>query len=465
MLKFSTATTFYLLLVWLTAGFSPAALAVPSDSTAADTLKAKTVVYRFKLHEDIMPNAARLVDKALAAAEARKADVVVMELNTYGGRVDIADSIRTKLMNARPLTVSYIINNAASAGALISLACDSIYMSKSATMGAVTVVSQDGQQMPDKYQSYMRSKMRATAEAQGRDPDIAEAMVDDRIAIPGIVDSGEVLTLTASEALRYDFCDGIANSTAEVLAALGLEDYELVEHEISRLDNIIAFLLNPIVSSILMLMIFGGIYFELQTPGIGFPLAAALVGATLYFAPLYLEGLAANWEIALFFVGLVLIAVELFALPGFGVAGVAGILLVVGSLTLSLVENNFFDFSLTGIDQVGTAFLRVSLTLFAGLAFLLAFGGSFFNSPAFRRISLQDEQLADQGYTIKRDTISRFLHRDGKALTDLRPSGKIEVDDEILDAMSEGGFIERGSPVTVLRIEANTLIVRDMTET
>jgi len=430
-----------------------------SDSAAVEP--DKEIIYFFQLHEDIMPNAARLVDNALDEAVERNADVIIMELNTYGGRVDVADSIRAKLLNVAPLTVSYIINNAASAGALISIACDSIYMNKSSTIGAVTVVSQDGQQMPDKYQSYMRSKMRATAEAQGRNPDIAEAMVDDRISLPGIIDSGEVLTFTASEALKYDFTDGIVANLDEVIAALGITEYELIEHEVTPMDKIFAFLLNPIVSSILMLMIFGGIYFELQTPGIGFPIAAAVIGAVLYFAPLYIEGLAEHWEIVLFFVGIILIGVEIFVLPGFGAAGAAGIALIVGSLTLSLIQNDMFDFSVAGMDQIGIALLRVVVTLFAGIALMVAFGGSIFNSAAFKRITLQDEQLAEHGYSIRRDDIHGMVNKKGVAITDLRPSGKIEIDDEILDAMSEGGFIERGSNIIILKIETNTLIVRE----
>lgn len=468
MSKFSTQIGTILLL--LTILFSNN-LAISQDTTAMDSLPQTTdttvteverakQVYYFKLHEEIMPNAARLVHKALEEAEQIDADVVIMELDTYGGRVDIADSIRSMLLNARPLTVSYIINNAASAGALISIACDSIYMKQAATIGAVTVVNQEGTQMPDKYQSYMRSKMRATAEAQGRNPDIAEAMVDDRIALEGIIDSGEVLTFTASEALTYDFCDKIVTNRQEVLDALGMEDYEITEYVPSTMDQIFQFLLNPIVSSIVMLMIFGGIYFELQTPGVGFPLAAAILGATLYFAPLYLEGLAANWEIVLFLVGLILIGVEIFVLPGFGIAGTMGITIIIGSLTLSMIENNFFDFSLTGVDKVGIALLRVTLTLLAGVALMFTFGGSIFNSPAFKRIMLQDEQLAGAGYTILSEGFSDLKGSEGQAITDLRPSGKVEINDEIYDAMSEGGYIEVKSAIRVIGMDQNTLIVR-----
>lgn len=438
---------------------NPATKAIEKDSLITEN--DEKIIYHFKLLEDIMPNAGRLVRNAVTAAEEMNADVIIMELNTYGGRVDIADTIKSILLNAEPLTVAYILNNAISAGAFISLACDSIYMKEEASMGAVTVVNgQDGQAMPDKYQSMMRSKMRSTAEAQGRDPEIAEAMVDDRIYIPGVIDSGKTLTFTASEALEHDFCDGIVESLDEVIQKLKIDDYEIVEHEVTAIDKIIAFLLNPAVSSILMLMIFGGIYFELQTPGIGFPLAAAMIGATLFFAPLYLQGLAASWEVVLFFIGIALLAVEIFVLPGFGVAGVGGLILIIAALTLSLIQNNAFDFSLTGTDEIGKALFRVMITLSVGIAGMVAFGGSFFKSRAMQRITLTDEQRAEDGYAIRKLELEHLQGAEAIAITDLRTAGKIEFEDEIYDAISEGDFIDKGTKVKVIRIDVNTLVVR-----
>jgi membrane-bound serine protease (ClpP class) len=426
------------------------------------TQKTEQIIYHFKLYDDIMPAAGRLVKNAIKEAEAAKADVIIMELNTYGGRVDIADTIKTFLLNTDIKTVSYIVNNALSAGAFISIACDSIYMKEDATIGAVTVVSgTDGSQMPDKYQSVMRAKMRSVAELNGRDPDIAEAMVDDRVSIPGIIDSGKVLSFTASEALKHNFNDGIVENLEDVIKFLDIKKYKIVEHEIKVIDKIIGFLLNPIVNSVLMLLIFGGIYFELQTPGIGFPLAAAMIGATLFFAPLYLEGLAASWEVVVFFVGIAFIAMELFVLPGFGVAGALGIIMIVGSLTLSLVHNDVFDFSFTGWDKVGTALARVMGTILIGLGAMFAIGGSFLRSKAFLRLTLQDEQRSELGYTVKSAGIDIHIGTEGKTVTDLKTSGKVEMTDgEIYDAISEGGWIDKGSIIKVLRIEGNTLVVR-----
>ena len=167
--------------------------------------------------------------------------------------------------------------------------------------------------------------MRSTAEKKGRDPILAQAMVDPDIHVNGIVDSGKVLTFTTSEAIKYGFCEAQVNSKEELLKVAGIENYEIIEQKLSWIDQIIMFLINPFMSGILIMLIIGGIYFELQTPGIGFPLIVAIIAALLFFAPHYLGGLAAHWEILIFIIGLILLIVEIFVIPGFGVFGIVGI--------------------------------------------------------------------------------------------------------------------------------------------
>ncbi len=298
----------------------------------------KTIVYKFDIKQEIGPAAWRSTMHSLAEAKKAKADYILIHMNTYGGLLDAADSIRTALINYEIPIMVFIDNNAASAGALISIACDSIYMRAGANIGAATVVDQSGKPVPDKYQSYMRSMMRATCEAHGkdtiisdndtlyiwhRDPLIAEAMVDPKKSVEGVSKAGEVLTMTASEAIKYGFSEGTANTVEEVLALAGIKNYEIKEYKTTTLDKLIDILISPYFSGILIMIMLGGIYFELQSPGIGFPLAAAGIAAVLYFAPLYLEGLAENWEIVLFVAGVILLMIEVFAIPGFGVAGVS----------------------------------------------------------------------------------------------------------------------------------------------
>lgn len=434
----------------------------PFQGNAQDTssLKGKKV-YVFPIREEIAPPVQRTTRKALEEARALKADIILIHMNTYGGMLESADSIRTAILNSDIPFWVFIDNNAASAGALISIACDSIYMREGASIGAATVVNQTGEALPDKYQSYMRAMMRATAEAKGRNPDIAQAMVDPRIAIPGIIDSGAVLTFTTSEAIANGFCEGKAETVEEVLAQAGLEDYTIVRQELSGMDKIIGFLVNPFISGILIMLIIGGIYFELQTPGIGFPSAAAVLAALLYFAPLYLEGLAEHWEILLFIVGVVLLAVEIFALPGFGVAGISGVVLVVGSLTLAMIDNIGFDPSTFRARGLLVAFFTVIISSF--LAIILSFwlGQKVFSTPRlFGHLALDTTQQAKDGYIAAVDEYRNMIGRTGKAYTMLRPSGKVEIEGEIFDASAETGYIEAGTPVEVVRYINAQLIVR-----
>jgi membrane-bound serine protease (ClpP class) len=314
--------------------------------------------------------------------------------------------------------------------------------------------------MPDKYQSYMRSTMRATAEAKGRNPDIAQAMVDASIAIDGINDSGKVLTFTASEAMKHGFCEGMAESIPEVLAMNGITDYELKNFEPTPIDNLIGWLINPAISGILIMIIIGGIYFELQTPGVGFPLAAAVTAATLYFAPLYLEGLAENWEIILFLAGLVFIGIEIIVLPGFGVAGVAGIALVLTGLTLSLVNNVGFDFEMVMPNKLITAGLTVILGLILGLFGSISLARKFLTSTMMSNVVLTGIQRKEDGFIGIDASESALVGHEGIAFTILRPSGKVEIEGELYDATALNGFIEKGEQIKVVKHEMAQLFVK-----
>ncbi len=436
------------------------------------------VVYKFRIDDQIAKPMWRITQKSFAEAERLKADIILIQMNTYGGLVDVADSIRTKILNSRIPVYIFIDDNAASAGALISIACDSIYMRAGGKMGAATVVNQTGEQVPDKYQSYMRATMRATAEAHGkdtiisgsdtlikwkRDPHIAEAMVDPSMVVPEISDSGKVLTFTAEEAVKYGFCEGIVTSAADIMEKAGFDNYEIIEFTPTTLDIIINFLLNPVIHSLLIMLIIGGIYFELQTPGIGFPLAAAAVGAVLYFAPLYLEGLAENWEILVFILGLILLAVEIFALPGFGVAGIAGIIMMVSGLTMAMVDNLVFDGGdiPLAINTVMKALMIVILSVLFAVVASIYFGRKLITSKAFPGIALTETQQKEDGFTSADLSENQLVGLEGTAYTVLRPSGKVEIGKEIYDAKSENGFIEKGSKVIVVRFETGQLYVEE----
>jgi membrane-bound serine protease (ClpP class) len=417
-------------------------------------------VFTFAINQDIDPGMNRRVKLAIDQAEALKVDVILIEMDTYGGAVTDADEIRTRILESKIPVYVFINKDAASAGALISIACDSIYMAPGASIGAATVVNgTDGAAAPDKYQSYMRSMMRSTAEATGRNPQIAEAMVDEKLVVPGISDSSSVITFSVTEAIQNGFCEGEYASVKEILAAQGLQSAEIIAYEEKTVDTIISFFLSPAVSGILILLIIGGIYFELQTPGVGFPLAVTLTAALLYFIPYYLNGLAENWEILAFVIGIILLVVEFFIIPGFGVFGVAGIVLTLGGLVLGMLPNQAFDFELVPSSQLFGALLTVILAALAGVGMVFWLTPKVNEWGAFKHLTLASTQDRSQGYTSSTYT-EDMLGKTGKVHSRLRPSGKVEIGGEIYDAYSRGEFLEQGEAIEVISTEGTSLRVK-----
>lgn len=434
------------------------------------------LIYKINIDSEINTTSRIFLSNGLKEAGQLNATAVLLRLNTYGGALTDADSMRTALLyNDIPVYV-FIDNNAASAGALISIACNKIFMRPGASIGAATVVEGvNGEQAPDKYQSYMRSIIRATAEAHGRDtiiegkdttyrwirnPLIAEAMVDDRIYIPNVVDSGKVLTLTAQEALRWGFCDGIVDSEKELITEyLGYKTYELKEYQPSFYDRLKGFLTNPGFQAFLIMIIIAGIYFELQTPGFGFPSIAALTAAVLYFTPLYMDGLVQYWEILVFCIGIILVLLELFVIPGFGIAGIGGIILIGMGLIFALVNNDYFTFREVELPDLS----RSVLTVLSGM--LLSFFGILWLSSRigekgmFRKVALTTD--LENSKSIDTHT-HPLVGQQGKAMTGLRPSGKVMIQNEIYDAISIHSFIESGADVRVVKSENMQIYVEEL---
>ena len=284
-------------------------------------------------------------------------------------------------------------------------------------------------------------------------------MVDERVIVPNLIDSGKVLTFTAEEAVKWGYCDGIAESANEVITKyLGYTEYDLTTFTPTLLDKLKGFLTSPYLQSLLILVIIGGIYFELQTPGIGFPSAAAIIAAVLYFAPLYIDGLAQNWEILVFIAGILLIVAEIFVIPGFGIAGIAGIIFVITGLTLSLLNNYNFNFDAVSGPDFGRATLTVLLGLGSAFILMLWISSKIGSKGLFRKVAL----IADLEDAVSVPVFTNLVGKEGFAATVLRPSGKVWIDDEVYDGISEQGFIEKGTAVKVIRSENAQVYVQPL---
>ncbi|MDR1632810.1 MAG: nodulation protein NfeD [Dysgonamonadaceae bacterium] len=437
------------------------------------TEKKEALIYQININSEINTTSHIYLINGLKEANAMNVDAILLHLNTYGGTLVDADSMRSAILyNPIPVHV-FIDNNAASAGALIAIACKKIYMREGASIGAATVVNGgSGEAMPDKYQSYMRSIIRATAESHGkksvitgndtiyewiRDPKIAEAMVDERIYIQNVIDSGKVLTLTAQEAVKMGFCDGIAENVDEVITQhFGYKNYKSAEYKPTFLDKLKGFLMNPAFQAVLIMIIIAGIYFELQTPGVGFPTFAAIGAAILYFTPLYLDGLVQNWEIIVFLIGIAGVFLEIFVFPGFGISGILGIICIGAGLVFALLNNDYFSFKEVRMPDISQALLTVLSGLILSFLIILWISTRIGERGLFRKIALTAD-LKDSASVNPKE--HGLVGKTATAMTVLRPSGKIMIDNEVYDAVSNQGFIEAGKTVKIVKFENMQLYV------
>lgn len=316
----------------------------------------------------------------------------------------------------------------------------------------------------------MRSIMRSTAESHGkylsndstekwhRDPLIAEAMVDPRVVVPGLIDSSKVLTFTTSEAIKWGYCESEATSIEDVLKHANINQYSITSFEPDFTDWLIGFFSNPAVQAILIMFIVGGIYFELQSPGLGFPTVAAIVSAVLYFLPLYITGIAESWIIVLFVAGLILVLLEIFVIPGTGICGIFGGITIFIALVGGIADS--FSIQSLTMGDLWEAILIVTIGLILGI--VLIFYLTSQHGPKFitRHSELQHSQRVEDGYIGVDTTMSRYIGATGLTKTDMRPGGKIEIDGEIFDAVSiNGNFINEGTPIIVKKFENSQLYV------
>lgn len=418
----------------------------------------KQIVFVAPIEGMIDMGLAPFVQRVLAEAAAGGAAAVILEINTFGGRVDAAVAIRDSLLNSKVKTVAFVNKRAISAGALISLAAEKIMMADGGTIGAATPVQmgQDGAAQPvsEKTVSYVRKEFRSTAEARKRPPLIAEAMVDPDVEIKGVIEKGKLLTLTTEEALKNKIADVRAGTIDDVLKELGIAGAEVRRVAPNWAEEIVRFITHPIVSSLLMTVGMLGIIIEIRTPGFGIPGGLGIASLALFFWGHWLVQLA-GWEEALLFVGgLLLLVLEIFIIPGFGIAGVLGIAALLAGLSLSLVGGGAtWEFLLS-------ALARVVLSLLFALAASLLVLRYLPRLPWGRRLILETGLSAGAGYASAPEEDRDWLGRTGTTLTPLRPAGIADIEGQRVDVVSDGEFIDSGARIRVSRVDGNRIVVR-----
>lgn len=427
---------------------------------ASISIKAETKnkVYVIDISGDIDLGLAPYVQRIVNEAEEQKAKAIILKVNTFGGRVDAATQIRDAIINSKVLTIAFIDKRAISAGALISISAKKIVMSPGSTIGATTVVDQAGSKAAEKYQSYMRSEMRSTAERNGRRPDIAEAMVDERVIIkdfPELDDSTKLLTLTTEEAQKVGYCDFVANDLNEVLKHFNLDDAELIYTEVNWAEDIVRFLSNPIVSSLLIMLGILGLLTEIKTPGWGVAGTIGLISLALFFGTGYILQLANIWEILVFIVGLALLMIEIFYIPGFGLLGILGIILMIGSIFFGLIG----DFPIISENQISNALIQLAASLVASIVFLFILWKFLPGVPIWGRLILSTSENQTEGF-ISNPDFTFLVGKRGKALTLLRPAGIALIDNKRYDVISEGEFISKDEDIEVVEVVGSKIVVK-----
>ena len=419
---------------------------------AVPAVAQRPLVYRVTVSGVIELGLAPYIERALREAEAAGARAVILDIETPGGRVDAAQQIVKAIADTEVPVHALVDVHAWSAGAMIALAADSIYMVPGSSVGAATPVGGTGEKAPEKIVSAMRGEFRALAERRGLDPRLAEAMVDEEVSIDGVVEKGKLLTLTAGEAVRLKVATAEVADLDAVLARLGLADAEVVTVGINWAEHLVRFLSHPVVAPLLLSVGMLGLIIEIKTPSFGLAGGVGLAALGAFFGSHLIIGLAGWEEIILLVAGLVALGLEVFLVPGFGVAGVLSILLIGSSVFLALIGNlpTWADVARASgiIMTTGVMVIALAYALLRVMPKLNRSRGIFLGTVTDR-----------VGGYIAGPERPDLVGAEGVAATDLHPSGVVVVGDERLDVVSDVGFVGKGARVRIVRAEGYRLVV------
>ena len=408
------------------------------------------------------------IERIITEAEEEDAKGIIFDIDTFGGRVDAATQIKDAILGSKISTVAFINRRAISAGALISLSCEKIFIAGGGTIGAATAVDMSGKKGSEKVISYMREEMASTAEKRGRSVKIAKGMVDEDLSFTHIVldgDSilvddlegrkeGKLITLTTDQAIKYNIANYETESIDGVLKKLNLENVEIINASINWSEKIVRFLTDPVVASMLMSFGFLGILFELQSPGWGIPGSFGAICLILSLSASSIAQLATMTDFLIILAGITLLLIEGFIIPGFGIAGFSGIIILLWGLYELLLPENPVSYEVydRAMDGLTIGLIGGIISLF--LLFKLMIKTKFWN-----KITSPGIQKKDDGYSLSIG-LENYIGEIAIAVTDLRPSGWISLKGEKIFVVSEGEYILNGEKVSVLSVDGNRVVVR-----
>lgn len=404
-------------------------------------------VYVIPIKDDVEKGLNAFIDRAIRTAEEGKADLIIFDMNTPGGAVDAARDIGNRISKTDVPTVTFVNSWAISAGSYIALHTDKIYMTPNAVMGAAAVINQQGNTAGEKAESMWLAAMEGAAKQGGRDPDIAKAMANGDIDLPDLKKKGDLLTLESDQALKVGYSEGTVKNTDELLQKLGYPDANIHTVESTFAESFARFITNPVVVPILLSIASLGLVLELYSPGFGLSGGMGISALLLFFYGHYTAGLAGYESMVLFILGIVLIVAE-FYLPG-GIAGLLGAVAIIGSILMA--GGNIVHMAISIIIALFLAVLSI-------IIMVKVFGKRM---NIFKRLILTDSTNTESGYVSNVNRLE-LIGREGMTVTALRPSGTAKVDDERLDVIAEGSFIESNTAVKVIKVEGSRIVVREL---
>ena len=427
-------------------------------------------VYRVPIEGTIDLGLPPFIQRMIDKAESENATAIIFDINTFGGRVDAATQIKDAILGSDITTIAFINRRAISAGALISLSCEKIYMTGGGLIGAATAVDMSGKKGSEKVISFMREEMASTAEKRGRNKEIARGMVDEELNFSHLVINGDsisvndiegrkdgkLISLTTEQAIKYGIADGTAESIEALMDTLSYGSLEIKESSENWSESIVRFLTNPVVASLLTTFGFLGILFELQSPGWGIPGFVGLTCLILSLSVSYIAQLATMSDMIFILTGLSLILLEMLVIPGFGIVGIGGIGFMLYGLYLLLLPEVPVGEEILG--QAMDGFLIGLVGAIIGIVLLVKL---MIRSKFWEQLTAPSSQKKDQGFS----NTQGWENLQGQLAitdTDLHPSGWINIDDQRIFVLSEGGFIEKGKKVTILSVDGNRVLVREL---
>jgi membrane-bound serine protease (ClpP class) len=433
---------------------SGALLAAAAQLATPQGAESQATVVRIPVAGVVELGLAPFIERSLEEAAAQGVSAVVLDMDTPGGRVDAAERIADAISDSAVPVYTLVNRRAFSAGALIALSTQGIYMRPGSVIGAATPVDGGGQKAPEKIVSAMRSEMRALAEARGLDPRVAEAMVDESIEIPGVSEAGQLLTLTTEEAVGIGYATEVADLPA-LLELLGEQGAQVVTSEANWAERVVRFFSNPVVAPFLLTLGFLGLITEIKTPSFGMAGAAGLLSLSLFFGSHLIVGLAGLEDLIIFGIGLALLGVEVFLIPGFGLFGIIGALGMLAGLYLAMIGSlpTSSDFTRAGL-VLSTTVLLIVVTAWVMIRSLP--GSSRLAKSGIFLLQRTDHALGYESAAPRRDLVGVV----GKAITDLRPSGTGLFGDERIDVVSESEWITEGTPIKIVSAEGYRHVVR-----